>query len=365
MIGHRQTGNETYIVELLSALATLSDLRVAAAVDPDTSVTDDVLPPAIERMPLTGVGNVARLGWGLATLCRRFRADVVHATYVSGFRCRCPSVVTVHDVSFRRFPQMFSFRDRLLFATLVPASLRRASAIVTDSTHAREEILRLFPRLRSPVTAIPLGVSERFRPTADRDALEAVRRRYAGGEYLLAVGNLQPRKNLENLIHAFARLRRRYPDLALVIAGQAQRRSSALFRLVASLGLTTAVRFAGYVRDSDLEVLYSAARLFVLPSTYEGFGLPILEAMACGTPVVAVATSSIPQVAGDAARLADAPTADALHDAMADVLRDEALSRTLVARGVERARRFAWVDTARRTRDVYRSVCVAAGEQTS
>ena len=357
MIGHRQTGNETYIVGLLSGLTGLSDLRVAAAIDPGASIPDELRATDTEWLPLRSRNNWARLLWELDNLSRRWSADVVHATYVAPLRCRCPKVVTLHDVSFRRFPEFFSLRDRLLFSTLVPASLRRASAIVTDSEHARTEIARFFPDLRAPVTAIPLAVHARFRAAPDPTRVQDFRRRYDGGNgFILSVGNLQPRKNLGSLIHAFSSLRQQYPRVNLVVVGPAAGSMPQLQALVTRLELTADVHFTGYVTPEELDGLYRAARLFVYPSLYEGFGLPILEAMACGTPVVAANTSSIPEVAGDAALLAPSPGAEDLLAAMLQVLRDDALAEALRQRGLDRIERFSWSETARRTSAVYHAV---------
>jgi glycosyltransferase involved in cell wall biosynthesis len=357
MIGRRQTGNETYIVGLLSGLAGLPDLRLAAAVDADASIPDELRVTETEWMPLRSRSNWARLVWDLNDLSRRWRADVVHATYVAPFGCPCPRVVTLHDVSFRRFPEFFSLRDRVFFSTLVPACLRRAAAIITDSDHARTEISTFFPQLTASVTAIPLGVGPRFRKVDDASRLDVLRRRYdAGDGFVLAVGNVQPRKNLATLIRAYGRLRQHFPRVNLVIVGRAAGAMPRLRALVTQLELGPHVHFTGYVTTEELRELYSAARLFVHASVYEGFGLPILEAMACGTPVVAANTSSVPEVAGEAALLAPSAGEHDLLAAMLQVLGDDALAGSLRERGLTRIERFSWAETARRTSAVYHAV---------
>ena len=330
MVGQRETGNETYIVGLLSGLKQLPDLQVAAAVRPGATLPGELTSGSVELLPLSSRSNWSRLLWGLDAACRRWGADLLHATYIGPVRCSCPVAVTLHDMSFRRLPEYFSLRDRLLFATLLPASLRRAAVVLIDSEHTRREVARFFPSLKTPVSAVPLGVSPRFQPTRGEAGGEAVRRRYGTGEcYILAVGNLQPRKNLASLVRAFGLLRDQFPDVRLVIAGQVRWRSSSLLALVRSLGLTSDVVFPGYVPLEDLPALYSCASVFVYPSTYEGFGLPILEAMACGTPVVAMNTSSIPEVAGDAALLVDPTSTDELTSAISRLLEDQGLADRL------------------------------------
>ena len=361
MVGHRETGNETYVVGLLSGLGQLPQLQVAAAIEPGATLPKAVAEADIDLLPLETRGNWSRLGWGLDVLCRRWQADLFHATYIAPLRCACPFVVTVHDVSFRRYPGFFSPRDRLLFATLLPLSLRRAAAVLTDSQYARREIAHFYPSLQTPVTSVALGVGPEFRYERSRAKLDAVKERYeTGQDFILAVGNLQPRKNLSELIRAFGEVHERYPAIRLVIAGQAQWQASPLFRLVESMGLASYVSFPGYISPEDLPILYGGARVFVYPSRYEGFGLPVLEAMACGTPVVAVNTSSIPEVAGDAALLTDAPEATALATAVLKILEDQTLARRLSERGRRRAQSFSWSQTARHTRDVYRAAVEAS-----
>ena len=356
MVGQRETGNETYIVGLLSGLQQQRDLQVAAAVEPDAALPDELTNGSIELLPLPSRSNWSRLLWGLEAECRRWRADLLHVTYVAPLRCSCPVAVTVHDASFRRCPEHMSLRDRLLFATLVPATLRRAAAVITDSEHARKEISYFFPSLKAPTSAVPLGVSARFRPSGEESTAQLIRHRYETGDaYVLAVGNLQPRKNLSGLVRAFGRVRERFPKVRLVIAGQARWQTSQLLALVDSMGLTSHVVFCGYVPQDDLPGLYSCASAFVFPSTYEGFGLPILEAMACGTPVIALNASSVPEVAGEAALLTDPASEDALASAIVRVLEDRDLAGHLVRRGLEQVKRFSWMATAERTLEVYRT----------
>lgn len=357
MVGRRETGNETYVVGLLSGLARLPEVEVAAVVSPDAPLPPELTSGGVELLPLRSSSNWARVGWRLARCSDAWKPDVLHSTYIAPLRCRCPLVLTVHDVSFQRFPKFFSPRDRVLFATLFPSSLRRAAVVLTISQHARREITHFYPRLRTPVRSIPLGIGRVFRPVTDESRLRELRRRYdTGATFILAVGNLQPRKNLPALVRAFRRVREQMPDVRLVIAGQGQWQTSPLFELVRSLDLSDRVVFPGYVAREDLPGLYSAARLFVYPSTYEGFGLPILEAMACGTPVVAVDTASIPEVAGDAALLTETPGDDDLATAILRVLEDASLARKLARRGLRRAERFSWDQTARQTVAAYHEV---------
>jgi glycosyltransferase involved in cell wall biosynthesis len=266
-------------------------------------------------------------------------------------------VVTVHDVSFKHHPEFFSARDRLLFATLLPITLRRAAAVITVSNHAQQAILRAYPYVSGRVHVAWNAPSPIFRPIAQPELLLSIRRRYGiRNGFVLAVGNIQPRKNLVRLIQAFAAIRQQWESLQMVIVGQAQWRSSAAYHEVKHLGLEQDVIFPGYVTEEELVLLYNAAQVFVYPSIYEGFGLPILEAMACGTPVVASNTTSMPEVAGEAALLVSPHNPEDIAGAMNMLLHDPRLRRTLRARGLEQANRFSWTKTARQTLAVYRAV---------
>jgi glycosyltransferase involved in cell wall biosynthesis len=207
----------------------------------------------------------------------------------------------------------------------------------------------------SRVVVVYPGVEPRFQRVQDRQALDAVRQRYnLPDHFALGLGTLQPRKNLGRLIEAYAGVREELgSELHLVIAGGAGWMYESVFRRVAELGLQNLVSFPGYIADEDLPTLYSLADLFVFPSLYEGFGLPVLEAMACGTPVVTSAVSSLPEVAGDAALLVDPLDTQALAEAMRRALDDTRLRSEMVQKGLEQARRFTWAVSARQLMEIY------------
>jgi glycosyltransferase involved in cell wall biosynthesis len=267
-------------------------------------------------------------------------------------------VVTIHDISFEHYPQFFSPRDRLILKTLVPLSARRAAHILTVSQHAKREIVERYGLSPDKITVTYEAAGEQFRPIADPASLQVVRAKYGIGDspFALALGNLQPRKNIARLVEAFAQYRSPLPT-SLVVAGKAQWRESEVFRAVQRAGLAGRVIFPGYVDDADLPALYSAATVFVYPSLYEGFGLPPLEAMACGTPVISSNAASLPEVVGDAALLIDPNDTAALAQALHTVLAEPALHADLRRRGFDRAAQFSWQRCAAETLAVYRQVC--------
>lgn len=345
MLGHRETGNETYVRGLLSGLASFDGVAVAAAVPPEFQI-DGSLPRSVTCLPLPTSSSVRRLSGDLARLSERWKADIVQASYVAPYRLRCPVVVSVHDVSFRRFPEYFSWRDRLLFSTLLESSLRRAAAILTLSSHAQDEIRYFYPKLRAPVHVVPAAPSEVFRPLDSGTVSRTLSRHHVRRPFFLAVGNVQPRKNLVRLVQAFAEVQRGRPDVQLVLVGPSGFRASSLHDTIVGLGLADAVRLLGYVSDDDLAGLYNGAIALVYPSVYEGFGLPVVEAMACGRPVIAANTSSLPEVAGDAALLVDPFDVSALSAAMERLLANPDEAKELAGRGLARVPQFSWRRTA-------------------
>jgi glycosyltransferase involved in cell wall biosynthesis len=354
MLGNRETGNETYVRGLLDGLATLEGVAVAAAVQRGYRA-DPRAPAGITWLTLPTRSSVRRLGRDLALLASRWQADVIHATYIAPFRASSPVVISVHDVSFKRYPEYFSLRDRVLFTTLLPGSLRRAAAVLTLSSHARDELLRFYPGLRTPIYIVPAAPGASFRPLDREASASAMARVGVRRPFLLAVGSLQPRKNLVRLVEAFRRLHSAQPDVQLVIVGPGGFRSEWVERTIVSRGLSEAVLLPGYLPEEDLIALYNGAIALVYPSVYEGFGLPVVEAMACGCPVIAANTSSLPEVAGDAAILVDPFDASALHAAMLDVVTDARRSGELGARGIARAAHFSWARTAAAALAAYRA----------
>jgi len=291
----------------------------------------------------------------LIALERVVGADLFHATAYTAPRTRgVPIVVSVHDLALVRFPELGSAELRG-----VPARTRLAAAaariILASSEATRRDLIELLGVPPDRIRVVHLGCDAAFRPLPADGARTHVRDRYGLAEpYLLHVGTLEPRKNLARLIRAYGRLcaaRRDAP--ALLLVGERGWQYEGLFRLVEELKLGARVRFTARVPSADLPALYGAAAAFVYPSLYEGFGLPPLEAMACGTPVVCSNAAALPEVTGDAALLVDPYDEDALAAALEQVLDDSALRASLRARALDRARYFTWERCARATLTAY------------
>ncbi len=290
----------------------------------------------------------------------RAHVDLFHAPhYVVSPFTNVPFVVTIHDCIHLRFPQYLPNRLAHMYArTMMRSSARRAQRVLTVSEASRQDILHYLHVPADRVEVIHNALDERLAAAPTPESLAEVRSRYQlESPFILYAGNIKPHKNLERLVEAYSILRRRGVQHArLLIIGDEVSKYPVLRRLVHRFQLHPHVRFFGFVSDAMLSALYRLASVFVFPSLYEGFGLPPLEAMAAGAPVVASNTSSLPEVVGDAALLVDPMDAGAIADAMARVLTDDALRDDLIRRGHERVKAFSWQRSVARVQAVYEEV---------
>jgi len=361
-VGTGLAGNETYAANLVEALA---------ALDPGNRYTVYVTrQAAVERFagrwPHVSVRRtlphtpLVRVPFTLSAELRRRPVDLLHVQYTAPPLAPCPVVVTVHDISFEHLPQTFKRRSWMQLRLTVRRTVRRAAHVIVPSEYTRLDLLKSYGLDPSRVSVVPLAAAGRFRPVEDASELERVRRRYGiGGEYVLAVGSIQPRKNLARLLRAYAGLRRergRSNLPQLVIAGKPAWLYGETLRAVEAEGLRDSTVLTGYVSEDDLPALYTGALCFVYPSYFEGFGLPPLEAMSCGAPVVTGNLTSLPEVVGDAALTVDPLDPDAIAAAVARLIDDPALREDLRRRGLSRSRQFDWRGTARMTLQIYRRV---------
>lgn len=272
---------------------------------------------------------------------------------------RAHTVLTIHDLSFLTTPETFEPGLQAYLTQAVPRAVARAGHILADSKSTRDDLVAYLGVAPDRITVAYPGVDPDFRPLDDR-SIKAVCDRYRlTRPFILSVSTLQPRKNYPALIEAYARLKSmggQATELSLVVVGSKGWLYQEIFETVERLGVSDQVRFLGFVRDEDLPALYNAAEVFALPSLYEGFGLPVLEALACGTPVVTSNVSSLPEVAGDAALLVSPHDVEALSQALYRTLTDRELRVTLRRRGLIQARRFTWQQTASIVAGVYRQL---------
>ena len=278
---------------------------------------------------------------------------------------RARTLVTVHDLSFIRYPQCADANLRAYLNKVVPRSVQRADLVLADSQSTKDDLMGLLDLTPDRIKVVYPGVEERFRPIEDPTLLEETRKRYnLPPRFILGLGTLQPRKNFARLIEAFADLRSfdvaqdrsATCDLHLVIAGGKGWLYEEIFATVEQLGLEEKVIFPGFVADEHLPALYNLADLFVFPSLYEGFGLPPLEALACGAPVITSDASSLPEVVGEAGLIVEATDVENLAEAMKRVLEDDALQAEMIARGLEQAKKFTWEKAAAKLLNLYETL---------
>lgn len=272
-------------------------------------------------------------------------------------RGRVPTIVTVHDLSFIHYPETFPANLVAYLNRVVPWSVGRASHILADSLSTSRDLQALWGVTPERITVLYSGVNERFKPVRDQATLAAARQRYGLDEpYVLAVGTVQPRKNYEMLIRAFRPVAERYPHSLIIVGGKGWL-DEGLPREIERQGLQGRVRLAGFLDDADLPAVYSAADLLAFPSLYEGFGLPLLEAMACGTPVITSNTSSLPEVASDESAILLSPHDEgAWTTALLRLLGDDGARRDLIAAGFARSAQFSWRAAARQLAALYESI---------
>ena len=357
-VGTGLAGVETYITNLIEALAasgeanryTLYVTRGRAGDRfagrwPHVSVRRTLPHTPLVRIPVT-----------FPVELRRHRADLLHVQFTAPPFAPCPVVATIHDLSFEHLPETFNRRSWMQLRLTVRRTARMAAHIITPSEFSRRDLVETYNVAPERVSVTRAAAAPHFRP-APPQAVAEVKRRYGiEGDYVLAVGSIQPRKNLVRLVRAYSDLRRRrsHDKLPqLVIVGKRAWLYGETLRAVEQSGVASNVIFTGYVPESDLPALYTGALCFIYPSYFEGFGLPPLEAMQCGTAVVTGDRTSLPEVVGDAGLLVNPFDEDAIGAAIARLIDDGELRAQLGLRGRERAALFNWTETARQTLQVY------------
>ena len=356
-IGRHLTGNEVYVRSLLHAFASLDrDSEFIAYVSGREA--EAAIPRRFDVRQVSA-NPFVRLGFDLPRQLRRDRVDLVHVQYTSPIGCPAPVVVSVHDVSFLEHPEYFTRQRCMQLRITVARTVRNAAKVITGSEFARESIMRAYKLPEERIAVIPDAANPIFRAVNRVLAMRKVRERFAvDGPFVLSVGDLQPRKNQIGLISAFADLMRSQPQLKhyLVLAGKDTWYGSRVRDAARESGVADRIIFTGFVSDDDLLQLYNACECFAFPSLYEGFGIPVLEAMACGRPVIASNAASIPEVADGAGILFDPYRNEEILRALADVLLDSELRARLERLGSQRAALFSWQKTAEATLEIYRQV---------
>lgn len=359
-VGTGLGGNESYATNLIEALAAIDQVNnytlyvtTREARErfsnrwPNFAVRATLPHTPLIRIPVT-----------LSAELRRNPVDVLHVQFTSPPFLPCPLVVSIHDLSFEHLPETFKRRSRTQLRLTVRRSARKAAQIVALSEYGRNDIIKTYEISPARISVIPLAAPANFGPVEDEKELQRVRQTYGiEGDYILCVGSIQPRKNLSRLLGAYSRLRVAQPESKLpqlVLAGKFAWLYAETLRTIKELRLGNSVVLTGYVPQADLASLYSGALCFVYPSYFEGFGLPPLEAMKCGAPVIVGNKTSLPEIVGDAGLLVDPFDVDDIAAAIRRMVTEPDLRAQLRGKGLERSRLFDWRETARQTLDVYK-----------
>lgn len=360
-IGQKLTGNEVYVRNLLEAFASLDQTSqfhaYVSGAEAECSLPEGFQAHQVSRNPWR------RLGWDLPRLVERQRPDLLHVQYTAPLVCPAPVVVSVHDVSFLEHPEYFSKARALQLRVTVSRTVRRAARVLCPSEFSRRSVERAYGIEPGKITVVHNAVSSAFRPVPRETALKGLlRKRQIAWPFVLTVGDIQPRKNHIGLIRAFERVIAAHPHLPhhLVIAGKDTWFAPSVKSVAAASPVRDRIHFTGFVPDDDLIQLYCGCDVFAFPSFYEGFGIPILEAMACGRAVACSQTTAMPEVADSAALLFDPDKVDQMGRALSDLLIDPQLRARMERLGLQRAAMFDWNRAAGQTLEVYHQV---AGQQ--
>jgi len=363
-VGAGLGGNETYATNLIEALAEIdSRNRYTLYV-----TKNDAIERFADRWPNFEVRQtlphtpLVRIPVTLSVELRRRPVDILHVQYTSPPLTPCPVINTIHDLSFEHLPETFKRRSWRQMRLTIRRSAQTAAHIITDSNFSRDDILRTYKLSPDRVTATPLAASTKFKPVEDFTEIGRVRQRYGiVGDYILTVGSIQPRKNLPRLIRAFAALCREgniRPLPTLVIVGKRGWLYEETLDTAENSEVKERILFTDYVPESDLPALYTGATCFVYPSYFEGFGIPPLEAMRCGTPTITGDRTCFPEIIGDGGLMVDPFDETAILEGILKIFSDSKLRTELQEKGIRRANLFDWKETARQTLRVYERVYV-------
>jgi len=352
-IGSNKGGNETYYRELLKGLVKIHSEHSFFLYHTSPTISQPI-DDNFSLEQLSPAHPILRIPFAIPRRARLDQLDLFHAQFIVPPFLKCKTVTTIPDIAYERYPQFFPVHQRAWLKVLVRESAKRADHIITVSEYSKKELIQTYGIHEEKITVTYEGAGSEFAPLDREKAKEAVARSYRiTGDFILYLGRLQARKNLIRLVNAYALIRKAGFAHKLVLAGQEDSLFRPVLARIQELNLCNDIFLPGYVEAANVPYFYNAAEVFVYPSIYEGFGLPVTEAMACGTPVVTSWGSSLGEVAGDAAVLVDPLDEVSIAEALKKVLAEPNLRQQLREAGLRRSRRFSFENAARQTVGVY------------
>ncbi|MBS4015545.1 MAG: glycosyltransferase family 4 protein [Candidatus Latescibacteria bacterium] len=305
-----------------------------------------------------------RVLWEYTTLPKLLQKEQVDIFWgPSNFlplRKACKYVVTIHDLSSFTYADTYPYLRRKYYQYIIKQAVKRADLIVTDSEFSRQDIVNTFSIPAEEVKVISCGIDDIFQPIDCSDKHTQIKSKYKlPDDFIFTLGVIEPKKNTQRLVQAYTQLKNKHVDLPKLVVGGSKKygwKNRRIFQLVDELKLKDSVIFTGFIEHQDLPVIYSTAKLFILPSLFEGFGLPVIEAMACGTPVITSNTSSLPEIAGDAAVLINPYDTEEIGQAIIKVISDQQLQTEMRAKGFKNVKRFSWQESAHELLDVFEQI---------
>lgn len=358
-VGTNLSGNEIYIRNIIDNLPEESSIEYTLFLNKKYNYLGDDFGNRHHRVFFQAKSPFLRLPFEFPYLLLKEKLDLLHVQYTAPLFANCPIVTTIHDISYEHYPELFTKKEALLLSYGIQNTAKKAAKILTVSEYSKQDLIDTYHIPEEKIVVTYNSIDESFRLLEDQGKIAQMKEKYKiAGDYILAVGNLQPRKNIVRLLEAYKNLRLENKNITekLVIVGKKAWLYTDIFQKIADFAYIDDVIITGYVPQEDLPVLYNGAKIFVYPSLFEGFGLPVLEAMACGAPVVTSNVSSLPEVSGDAAVLIDPYQVDAIADGIYQLLHQPQLYEECRRKGLERAGQFSWKKTAEKTVDVYKSI---------
>lgn len=358
VLGDRSGGNETYYRNLIENLDSKTQKKVILFVNETANISDLDFKGKVVRFKSHNafVRNFVEMPY----LAWKHKLECLHMQYFIPFVRPCPIVVTIHDISFEHFDDIFTKKEMFIQKKLIPYAARKSKKILTVSEFSKKDICEHYGCDSDKVVVTYNGKSPDYKQNVLSGAQKnALREKYhLPEEYILYVGNIQPRKNLKRLLQAYVKYAvGNVASKPLVIVGKKAWMYDSIFEEIKQNNLEERVYFTGYVGEEDLVSLYNEAMFFIYPSIFEGFGLPVLEAMACGTPVITSDITSIPEVAGDACYMLDPFNVDEIEKALVLFSENADLRKEYSMKGLEQAKKFDWKITAKQTEKVYEELC--------